>query len=183
MTMRQMSDAGDEGQALVRAALQQRFPENDLLQPGELAFSPGEELRAITPDPALATQLPAWQFFQTRLTTSYEEYAFVQIIAAVENGNPRAVSILLAPDFDPRAAEFLSLFHGLTAEPGNDREQLSRSIARFLALVTHEGSLTLREQREDRVVFDLCRQNVRQNRLVFTFDEHGKLFRIVLEPA
>lgn len=173
---------GESLKEITRAKLLRFFPYKELLGPDVFTFEEGEEIREAVVDANLAVRLPTQRFFRTRLTTSYEEYAFIDIIVAISVVDYNDVRILTAPSFRPESPEFFELFYGLKAPKGNERRILTRGIAGLLQSLTHEGSLgEMEEVEEGRSVLNLYRGSISQNLLVFEFDDSDKLVAILVK--
>lgn len=169
---------GETLQEIMKAQLARRFPYKDSLGPDELAYEEGETIREADVDADLAQHLPSYKFFQTRLTTCYDQYPFVDIIAAINMDDQKEVRVLTSPVFRPDSPEFFELFYGLPAPEGPGREALIMGIARLLESITHEGSLEIMEADNNRSKVNLYREYVSQNVLIFEFDESGRLVAI-----
>jgi hypothetical protein len=172
---------GDGLKERTRAQLLRLYPYKDLLGPEEFAFDEGEEIRDAIVDGTLAARLPAWRFFKTRLTTSYEEYPCVEIVVGVDANNPDDVRILKAPSFSPRSPEFFDLFKGMRAPTGPDRDTLAAGIANLLASLVHKGRIEVDEILEDRSVWKLFRGDASRNLVIFEFDQNDRLAAIQIE--
>jgi hypothetical protein len=167
-------------QNIVSDKLQQYFPYSEELAPGAFAFETSEPIDIVTIAPALAKRLSSWRFFKTQLTTSYEEYTFVRIIAAINTDNPDNIKILIAPDFQPHSPEFIQLFLGLQANSHEEREALARGIALLFETLTHEGYIEAIDTQEDLYCFKLYREGFNQNILAFEFNDCGELTKILV---
>lgn len=165
-------------QDATRAKLQQYFPYSDELAPGAFAFETSEPIDTVSVAPALAERLPDWRFFRTQLTTSYEAYTFVKVIAAINTNDPDNIKVLIAPDFQPHSPDFLQLFLGLQANSHEEREALARGIALLFETLTHGGHIEGVDAKKNLLCFNLYREEVNQNCLSFEFDDRGKLIHI-----
>lgn len=169
----------DEGlEEVLRNQLARRFPDQEILPEGEFAFSEAQDIEELAADPVVASLLPEYRFFKTQLTTSYEEYPYVDVIAAISAQDHADVRILVSPTFTPDSPEFLELFYGLRVDDADERRRLAESIARMFASITFQGSLESMETGTDRFVFNLYRQGISQNILIFEFDDSGQLIAI-----
>src|SRR5215510_3816773 len=125
----------------LRTQLMQRFPQREIQQVDEFAFEPDQELQALTVRANDTAILPEYMLFKTRLTTAFDEYPFVDVIAAINTADHADVRILWSPTFTADSPEFFELFNGLRLGEAPKREAATKEIARLFASLTYQGSL------------------------------------------
>ena len=167
----------------LRTQLMQRFPQREILQAGEFAFEPDQELQALTLAADGLAILPKYMLFKTRLTTGFDEYPFVDVVAAINGADGADVRILWSPTFTPGSHEFIELFNGLHLGERPERIAATKEIAGLFASLTDQGSLGPVQVEGDRYTYDLYRENISQNLLVFEFDSAGNLASIQVTPG
>jgi hypothetical protein len=167
----------------LRTQLMQRFPQREILQAGEFAFEPDQGLQALTLTVNGASILPEYMLFKTRLTTGFDEYPFVDVIAAIHTTDHADVRILWSPTFMPDSLDFAELFYGLYWSEDSERVAATEEIAKLFAGLTYQGSLGPVRVEGDHYTYNLYRDNVSQNLLVFEFDPAGKLASIQVTPG
>ena len=123
----------------------------------------------------LTMWLPYYRFYRTQLTTGYEAYPFVEIIAAIHHENHHDIRLLFSPIFTPNSPAFFELFVGLRIEEREGQRQVAEAIAELLVQLLFAGKATLVSMANGRYILTLYRQNIVEYQVTVDFTEQGLL--------
>ena len=111
-----------------------RYPAKKTLKEGEFQYITKSEISKL-PLIQFKTCYNHLEFYKTQLQTAYFEFKEVDILIAVETGNPKNIYLLKSLSFEPPDQEFLKLFYNCAAKPANESDQLAHAITSLLASV------------------------------------------------